>query len=281
LFSRFPPDEISFFTILSKPPFKGATFAASLYGGPVAYFTHNWAYEDGYAALARGSVTLGPDGYDVKRYSPYMWFADRAVNAAYQKPEYFLAKTLPVYELRQRLRPTHLADEAARRPRVGDVPLVRAIREGRTSYLHPVEVARDPSPLDRWSIVRLDWDFPPFLRPLQGGEFVALNAWSNGNETRVRVDYRYAHQEGLPEVGTRITLTAQSAQPHCGASEYNVALSAAAGGAHEFVLPPSFAETVRAEVQPATATKSGPVYRSRPLEIGSADRCRNSSAVSK
>ena len=31
----------------------------------------------------------------------------------------------------------------------------------------PVEVARDPSPLDRWSIVRLDWDFPPFLRPIE------------------------------------------------------------------------------------------------------------------
>jgi hypothetical protein len=123
-------------------------------------------------------------------------------------------------------------DSAAQRPRAGDIPLVRAVREGRTSYLHPVEVARDPSPLDRWSIVRLDWNFPPFLRPLKGGEFVTLSASSTGDGTPVEVNYRYAHQEGVPEAGTRVTLFGQS---RSGAPEQTIAISSTVVGKREFI----------------------------------------------
>jgi hypothetical protein len=278
LLRKLPPDEISFFSILSKSPFRGATFAASIYGGTLSYFNKNWAYYDANSALAQGGVTLGPDGYEVKRDDAYVWFADRGVNAAYNKPEYLLAMTFQFWAT-YGLGPAYLMDDnVARRPRAGDVPLIRAVREGRTSYLHPVEVARDPSPLDRWSIVRLDWDFPPFLRPLDGGEFVALEASSTGDGTRVHVDYRYAHQEGLPEAGTRVTLLAQS---RCGAPEQTVAMSPTVMGGREFTVPASFAGTVRAEVQPATARKAGPIYGSGPFNIGSPGACREESAIRK
>jgi hypothetical protein len=221
-------------------------------------------------------VTLGPDGYEVKRDDAYVWFADRAVNAAYNKPEYFLAMTFQfwaTYGLGQ----AYLMDHtAARRPRAGDIWLVRAIREGRTSFLHPVEVAHDASPLDRWSIIRLDWDFPPFLRPFEGGEFVMLDSSPIADGIRVRVNYRYAHQEGVPEAGTRIILFAQS---RCADAEQNVVLSPTAAGAHEFILPVSFAGTLSGEVQPATATKAGPAYRSPPLQLGSIEKCRNSATI--
>jgi hypothetical protein len=271
LLRKLPPDGISFFPILSQAPFRGGTFAAYAYGGTVAYFTKNWAYVDGFSALAQGKVTLGPDGYNVKRESPYVWFADRAANPAYDKPEYFLTMTY------QNLSPGYLIeDEAASRPRVGNVPLIRAIREGRTSYLHPVEVARDPSPLDRWSIVRLDWDFPPFLRGLEGGEFVTLDASPAADGTWIRINYRYAHQEGLPEAGTRVTLFARS---RCTGA---MTVSPVSGGTREFMLPRSLAGTVLAEVQPATTTKTGPIYRSGPLKIGSsADACRDDSSTPK
>jgi hypothetical protein len=279
LFRKLPPDEISFFPILSAPPFRGSTFAASIYGGTLAYFTKNWAYFDTNSALAEGSVILEPDGYRVKRDDSYVWFADRAVNVAYSKPEYFLAMTFQYHGLAQGRGLGHLSDDKdAHRPRVGDVPLIRAIRKGQTSYLHPVEVARDPSPLDRWSIVRLDWDFPPFLRPLQASEFVALHVSSTENGTRIRIEYRYAHQEGVPEAGTRITLFAQ---PRCASPDQNVIVSPVVVGGDEFILPESFAGTVRAEVQPATATKVGPIYISSPLQIGPVASCPKSSAVSK
>jgi hypothetical protein len=278
LFRKLPPNEISFFSVLSEPPFRGATFAALAYGGTVAYFTKNWAYLDGLAALAQTNLTLGPDGYNIERDSPYVWFADRAVNTAYHKPNYFLAMTYQFYGVAQGLAPAYLmTDRASERPRAGDVPLVRAIREGRTSYLHPVEVARDPSVLDRWSIVQLDWDFPPFLRRLEGGEFVTLDASPTEDGTRVRIHYSYAHQEGAPETGTRIALFAQS---RCAGfkQEGLEPLSPSTGAPREFNLPSAFAGTIRAEVQPATATKTGPSYGSAPLEIGSADACRDGSA---
>ena len=220
---------------------------------------------------AQGHVKLGPDGYRVKRDNAYVWFADRAANAAYGKPEYFLTMTYRGLGL------AYLTDGKAARPRAGDVPLIQAIREGRTAYLHPVEVARDPSPLDRWSIVRLDWDFPPFLRPLHAEEFVELHAASAGDDAiRVQIDYRYAHQDGTPEAGTRVTLFAQA---RCAASEQASSVPAASvvAGAREFALPPAFSGTVRAEVQPATATKSGPIYASRPLQVGSREPCPDGS----
>jgi hypothetical protein len=239
----------------------------------VAYFTNSWAYFDANAALAEGNVTLGPNGYRVKRDSAYVWFADRSVNAAYDKPEYFMAMTY------QGLGLAHLTDDkAARRPRAGDVPLIRAVREGRTSYLHPVEVARDPSPLDRWSIVRLDWDFPPFLQPLGAGEFVGLDASSTQKGTRVHVSYLYAHQEGVPEAGTRVTLLVQS---RCDGSGQNAFVSPLLGGTRDFELPRSFAGTVRAEVRPATATKVGPIYTSDLLRIGSQGPCLDASQEPK
>jgi hypothetical protein len=278
LLRKLPPDEISFFPILSTPPFRGATFAATIYGGTLSYFNKNWAYYDANSALAEGGVTLGPDGYQVKRDDAYVWFADRTTNAAYDKPQYFLAMTFQFWAT-YGLGPAYLIDDnAVERRRAGDIPLVRAIREGRTSYVHPVEVARDPSPLDRWSIIRLDWDFPPFLRQLKNGEFVELDASSNGSGTRIRVDYHYAHQEGLREANTRVTLFAQ---PRCMGPEQSFNVPPLTANDREFILPASFAGTVRAEVQPATATKAGPIYGSRALTIGSQGNCQETSAVSK
>jgi hypothetical protein len=279
LVRKLPPDAISFFPILSEPPFRGGTFAASIYGGTTAYFNKNWAYFDSDSTLAQGHVTLGPDGYQVKRDDAYVWFADRRVNAAYDKPQYFLAMTFLYHGLMHGRGPGYLmGDESAPRPRVGDIPIIRAIREQQTSYLHPVEVARDPSPLDRWSIIRLDWDYPPFLRQLEDGEFVQLDASSNESGTRVRVDYRYAHQENVLEDGTRITLFAW---PRCTGPEHSVEIPAIVAGGREFILPASFAGIVRAEVQPATATTPGPIYGSRRLTIGFPGACQETSAVSK
>jgi hypothetical protein len=269
LFRKLPPDTISFLPILSTPPFHGSTFAGLSYGATPAYFSRNWAYLD--TALAEGSVTLGPDGYDVKQDLTYAWFADRAVNPAYRKPEYFLAMTY------QGLGLAYLTDDKSiRRPRAGDIPLIRLIREGRTSYLHPTEVARDPSALDRWSLVRLDWDFPPFLRPLDGGEFVGVDTSTTETGTRLRVDYRYTHQDGTPEAGTRVALRVES---RCDGSEPVAAalVPPVPAVAREFELPPPFAGTVRAEVQPATATKVGPIYTSRPIRIGSPELCPDAS----
>jgi hypothetical protein len=268
LFRKLPPDTISFLPVLSAPPFRGSTFTGTFYGATVAYFTKNWAYPDYYSLVGNGQVTLGPDGYRMERDYTYVWFADRAVNQAYVKPEYYLAMTFKSLAL-----PYLTGRTAERPPRAGDIPLVSAARAGRTGYLRPVEVARDPSPRDRWSIVRLDWDFPPFLRPIEGGETVGVEVSPTAAGTRIRVSYQYAHQESVPEAGTRVDLFAH---PRCGDSEQSISVAPAATSAREFVLPRTFAGTVHAEVRPATATKVGPAYGSQAIRIGSVAACPRS-----
>src|SRR5262249_19323542 len=124
------------------------------------------------------------------------------------------------------------------------------------------------------------WDFPPFLRSFDGDEFVTFDVSPAADGTRVHVNYRYAHQEGAPELHTRITLFAQ---PRCPGSEQTVPVpvSPIVVGGRDFMLSASFAGTVRAEVQPATASKVGPVYPSHTLQIGSRAGCPQRASTSK
>jgi hypothetical protein len=70
----------------------------------------------------------------------------------------------------------YLTDDKARRPRAGDVPLIRAVRDVRP---------KSRATLRRWSAVNRSacWDFPPFLRSLEIGEFVGRDVSLTGNRT--------------------------------------------------------------------------------------------------
>jgi hypothetical protein len=260
LFNRMPPDIIGFLPKLRDEPFRGKSFVALAHAGVISYFTGKWAYMDFYSTLAQGRVTQDADGFHLALSKTSAWFADRSSNPAYDRPEYFLTMTF--------LGAGYANDIASARSKAGDVPLVAMIREGRTRYLHPVEVARDPSPLDRWSIVRLDWDFPPFLRAPESGEPVTLDVRSTSDGIRVKVNYAYAHQEGKPEGETRVTVTAVG---NC--EESQRVITPVADQPHEFLLPAEFRGSLRAEVQPATATKVGPSYQSGLVQIGAAANC--------
>jgi hypothetical protein len=54
LLRKPPPDEIAFAPVLSKPPFRDSTFAASIYGGTLAYFNKNCV-----RGIVSGSSLLG------------------------------------------------------------------------------------------------------------------------------------------------------------------------------------------------------------------------------
>jgi hypothetical protein len=144
-FRRTPPDTISFLTRLREEPFRGRSFIGLAHGGLVSYFTGQWAYFDFNSTVA-GSATGAPLTVD----RTYAWFADRLQNRAYARPEYFIAMTY--------LGAGYATEMAAARPRVGDIPLIASIRRGSADRPRHIEVLRDPSGLDRWSIVRLDWD---------------------------------------------------------------------------------------------------------------------------
>ena len=83
-----PPDHYSFLKILSKPPYRGASFVVDTYAAPVAAFTGQWAYFD--PEISSGIILLSSNGPFLHTDKSYLWLADRRVNADYEKPDYFL-----------------------------------------------------------------------------------------------------------------------------------------------------------------------------------------------
>lgn len=131
---------------LGEAPYAGSSFAVSSYAAPVAVETGTWAYFE--SSLFSGLLTLGPGGWDVPRDHQYLWFADRATNPAYAYPEHAL------------LLGSGLAEPGVR--------LQSAERSGliqRSSAPFQPFLQHRITDSDRigYSIVKLDWDFPPFL----------------------------------------------------------------------------------------------------------------------
>src|SRR5262249_9805436 len=84
-----PPQHYAFLRRLNEPPFKGKTFVVNGYAGPIAATTHGWAYMD--ENLVRNLLVVAPGPTnELQLDRKYLWFADRYVNLAYQRPDYFI-----------------------------------------------------------------------------------------------------------------------------------------------------------------------------------------------
>jgi hypothetical protein len=113
-------------------------------------------------------------------------------------------------------------------------------------------------------IVKLDWEYPPYLRPLAGGkqqERVRIERSDGSQGSRIDVVYDYAHQEGKPEGGTIVRLYGVSGE---GPAQLLVEQT----GVQEFHLPRDFAGNIRASVVPCCAEKQGEEYFSNVVRIG-------------
>ncbi|MCP4005674.1 MAG: hypothetical protein GY725_15905 [bacterium] len=262
----FQPDHYGFLRELRKPIYQGASFVASNYAAPVAAFTGNWAYYD--PDFQKGEIAIGDDGYEVSREFKYLWLADRLENPDYRTPGYFICM-VP----QNMYRGASLSNRRRPVPRHGcsNLGIVKMALESGPKLLSHELVARDQSGRDHWAILKLDWDYPPYLKELDGrGNRVNLCAERSSGDLRVRVDYEYAQQQGKPETGSslQLYLLSESAEePKRLAQSENRS---------EILLPADFIGEIRAGVTPATATKTGEEFLSAPVEIlGSQSRSGN------
>lgn len=132
---------------LQKPQYKSASFVVDNYAAPVAFTTKGWAYFD---PVIGNSELRNPDGkFYLRRDFRYLWLADKRSNPRYFEPNYFVC-----WSLRQ------LLDPVSGRRKCEDVRIVAEARSG-SSLLGHQEVARDESGRDGWSIIKLDWTYPP------------------------------------------------------------------------------------------------------------------------
>ena len=132
---------------LQKPQYQGASFVVNNYAAPIAAITKGWAYFD---PRMGNSKLLNVNGeFYLRRDLRYLWLADRRSNPKYLEPDYFVCSPL-----------RHLRDPVLRRGTCQDVRVVAEARSG-TSLLGHREVSRDLSGQDGWSIVKLNWTYPP------------------------------------------------------------------------------------------------------------------------
>ena len=132
---------------LQKPQYLGASFAVNTYAAPVAYLAQGWAYFD--PQLGKSELRNPEGKFYLRRDFRYLWLADKHSNSRYFEPDYFVC-----WNVRQ------LLDAVGGGPRCRELQLVIEARRGR-SILEHREVARDESGRDAWSIVKLNWTYPP------------------------------------------------------------------------------------------------------------------------
>jgi hypothetical protein len=254
--SLMPPTSLSFYAGLEQPPFKGASFALRMYAAPVSAATGQWAYFD--QLLYRGGAELTDSGYAVTGDThTYLWFADRESNPAYAKPDYYLC-----------FAPQYL-DTAVERlngqPETycSTLPLVRDALANPEGFPRDRVVARDNSGGSQWAIVKLDWDYPPYLRRLPGTQSSRyVQVESDYQPTAIHVYPRFdaQQQDGVPQTDPSVRVYWTSAANEC--------LLYAGNDASGIDLPLDFWGLIRIAVAPRTADMDGEEYSSDPVLVG-------------
>lgn len=183
-----PPDSQAFLKLLSKRPFRGSSFVVNSYAAPEAEETHAWAYAE--TSLFSGRVRLGPDGYQVEHDRQYLWFADAESNKSYLKPDYGLLIDQPA-SIEQALKAFTSRSPWDKHPIAFEsTGIVQRTQEPLQPFLRHKLVRTDGV---SYSIVKFDWDFPPFLRPVNA----AMRAAAEGMTFQQKLYFSESSQEEL------------------------------------------------------------------------------------
>ncbi|MBV9329801.1 MAG: hypothetical protein JO352_39360 [Chloroflexi bacterium] len=258
-----PPDHFAFLSTFQDAPFAGSTFAVNTYAVPVAGFSGGWAYMD--ERMSSGDTSMTDHGVEVDRDAgTYLWFADRDTNSAYQTPAYYVCMVNQDF---QRL-VGQLEGGGAPRTCM-DAVVARAAARSQ-NYIQDKVVAQDAGQHPTWAILKLDWDYAPYLKPLTtdpqstAHEHVRLSSVQQPDGSQlIQVDYQYAQQDGAPETDTQTRVLLVSARDgQCAVEERD------GPGPWTFTAPPGFSGQIRASVEPHSATKAGDQYDATPIGVG-------------
>jgi len=254
-----PPNHFAFLKLLAQPPYRGASFTLNTYAAPTAAYTDQWAYMD--TTLAQARIALTDNGFTVaQELQSYLWLADRRTNPEYRRPDYYLCmRYQSLADALYRVRGAESRDGAC-----SDVPIVQRADSPNQPYVQYHVVARDTSPFDGWAIVKLDWDFPPYLQRLPDGDGrtqVAVESVPGPGSSALDVRYQYAQQDGRPEQGTVLRLYGLAA-------DRSRCLLAEQPGPGRLTVPPGLSGTFQVSVQPSTATKHGDESFSGDVAVG-------------
>ena len=287
-YSLMPPDGASGYALLSKEPFLGSNFVVGTYGAPVAAMTGGWAYIYN-LFIATGAYEADDYGYRPYGSDAYKWFADRD-SLKYSTPDFAMCNGLAgfrsaanVIELLKQ-NPKYLKkpadiykpsiDEVAYRSlNVDPMGCSTAFLNGKLlersmpGQPHLKLFDRDKSLLHRWSIVKLENDFPPILslsldqksRPID----LTLRRLSAG-ECQLKIEYAFRQQQGKAEADSSMEAWLEVSTKSGEVRKTELYKGLAKG----FLTLPSIAEgKVSVSLTPRTNTRTGSTYKSEPIDV--------------
>jgi hypothetical protein len=177
-----PIDRYSFISRLAKSPYRGHSFVVNTYAAPVAVETGSWAYLE--PVFYVGNVTLTAHGFEIEREATYKWFADLESNRAYEFPDYALIICQSDWGSDFRRYSELQGNTGTQIGPIETYSLFRRAASDYYSYLRDRVVDTDfKSDQGRFAIIKLDWDYPSYLRPLPPSESLASEK-SFGNDQR-------------------------------------------------------------------------------------------------
>jgi hypothetical protein len=282
-----PPDAGVPFAKLDRPPYAHASFVVNSYGAPLAAKTGSWAYID-QKFVASGEYVLEADGYRPAGRDIYKWFADRN-DPKYRFPDYALCFDMPgfhhalrVLEIRAqnktlRLSPSEIyhPDESGRlsgivifrMPFACDGAVMTQKLGGDDTARPKVSlIDRDSSLLHRWSILKLEDDFPPYLARLGklGAARVEVALRRNGSNCIAAVTYAFRQQQGKPESGTVMRAWLED---EGGPSQSTASTLYSGPTTPEIRIPPGSGGKLFVSIVPHTVTRMGETFVSPPLRL--------------
>ncbi|MFI5020430.1 MAG: hypothetical protein ACHQRJ_02090 [Alphaproteobacteria bacterium] len=258
-----PPDHAGFFRKLAEPPFRGSGFVSNSYAAPLTVFTGEWGYSD--TAIGKGGIVLTADGYVVHRdMHSNLWFADRESNPAYAVPEFyacFMQQNLAAAAARR------VAQQHGWQPAGGCSTIPLIAEAGRPdAILRNEVVARDAPASDYWAVVRLDFDYPPYVRTLEAT--VERDA-AGGRRAAYRADAE--QQQGKPLVSPLAELVAMPGDGSCKLDPAHLVTLAKTEDGSPLSLAPDFTGTLAVRYVPRTATREGEPVLSQPWRVTAGD----------
>lgn len=257
----FPHDQFTFMKQLRQPPFKGESFTVNNYPIPTYTFTRQWAYNSPYT----GKMTLTASGYQREPDLQYLWFADRHTNNEYLKPKYYLCMRTQTMQSVASFVKSH----QKKMSNCSNEYLVKYANSKKQFMLQHEVIAQDMSPLDNWAIVKFDWEFPPFLKPLNDNNdeknIVVANIKQSSEGKTVTIHYNYDQQDNLPERNTitKIYGLKSRGNQQTSARTWDRWLIKKGVQQREFLLPPNYQGYIQASVIPTSETKMGSEYFSK------------------
>lgn len=235
---------------LGAEQYKSASIVSGGYAAPFAIQTNQWAYLDPDFHLGR--VNRGEDGFYYGSDNKYLWLADKKTNPNYKTPDYYVCSMNAHYDFIMGFNPRCDVN----------VELIKNIKNSEggnfSQLIKPIIADEDPSGKSSWAIIKLDNDFPPFLRLLEGQRFIDISTDTHS----LSVNYKYFQQFNNPEGYTTIGIHKLQA---CDDKRDPALISE--GSANKIPVSKLRDGVYQVSVTPKSKTKLGETYLSSPFKV--------------